>query len=348
MARGLFPPGRAPLVNYTWKEWLEDNGVIVFNAGVMPGSTEKYEFFETAADSNEAISTTDWTAQTFTVGTLGTNEGFYVTKIRIDGDTSPGAIRAQIQETTAGVPNGTVLATFNDAPVLINSGATEWYEYDLSMIMSETAKLLASGVYALVLFGVGAASVGENTSGGYAGGSKYDSADTGGSWTIDTGRELLFQILGTPKNPYMLSSSSFTSSVAATTLRTSANANDYAALGNINFEGKINKAAIIEGNARVNFILTPGVDISNYYAVVELYHVRGAVETKIGDGETWSNAATTGIEMELTKTTVKSGDFIKLKFITFYQEASATATTTLKLSHDGTNLTLQLPFKTDL
>ena len=348
----LFPPGREVVASFNFIEFLQGNGIITFHGAVMPGKTKKYERFE-SADGSESITTTNWTAQTFTIGTTGDNEDFFPTKLRLSSNVSLiDSIIVEIQETTANKPNGTVVMGFNTTPIkIIENGSNDVYEYDLSNAKSGSVKLSAGTKYAIVIrAAAGTQNIQFDSSGGYSGGSKYDSANSGGSWTIDSGADIYFEIHGTTKNPYLLTSvSGITSSISSSVIQNlNDSATSFSELGNISFEGKINKSAIIEGDALINFTLAGGANIEAWYAVVELYHIRGAIETKIGEAESWTNAAATGIEMELTRTIIAPGDKIKLKMILNYIETTASVNTTITLSHSGSNLTLLLPFKTDI
>lgn len=348
----MFPPRRVPTVNYNWSEFLEGNGIITFYGSLQPGKTTKYEYFEGPRDSTKAHGMdTIWTAQTFAIGTLGANEAFYPTKIWIDLPTDTSAYLA-IEETTAGEPNGTRVATFYSAGKTIistNGSNPEWYEFDITDSDTPNIKLSASTTYALVIYREGGAiALGFDSSGTYAGGAKYDSVNSGGTWTEDSGADVLFAIRGSTKNPFILTTANVTSSRGSTAGRATANATQLTELLNVSFEGKINKSAIIDGDAIVNFTTAEGSNIETTQVLLELYHVSGATETKIGEAESWINPTASGVEMELTRTTVKSGDKIKLKFILYYTESAYDQNTTFSLSHSGANLALHLPFKTDL
>jgi len=349
---GIFGERRGPTVMYDWLEFLEGNGMVRLYGAIMPSKSEKYEYFETVSDNTENVTQTGWVAQTFTVGTLGTDEDFYVTEVYIDCDTSPSNAILEIQETTSGEPNGTVLARFGNATKLISKAneTIEWEGWDLADLETGPAKLSSGTMYALVMYygGAGSWDAGYHSSGTYTGGAKWDSADSGANWTEDSGADMLFRVYGCSKNPYILTSGSITSSLATSTMKPTDDAAQFTEAGSYSFEGKINKSAIINGDALVNFTLAKGSNVQNYYADVELYHVSGGSETKIGEAKSWIDATATGVEMELTRTKVKAGDTVKLKFILYYVEPTADTNTTLALSHSGSNLKIDLPFKTDL
>ncbi len=352
--RSPINPEREPTVNFTWREFLEANGIITFNGALLPGKTEDFEKFEGPRNGVKSISGNNlWTAQTFTVGNTGTDADFYPTKIWLDCPIGGSVFKIEVQEVTAGEPNGSVLATFNSTGLEISPAASSpgWWEWDIADSDTPNLKLSAATQYALVIYRDSGTTdeLGFHSAGSYTGGEKLDSTNSGGAWTVDSGADLLFIIKGSTKNPYILTSvGSITSSKASTVVVAAANATQFTELFNVSFEGKINKSAIIQGDAIVNFTLAKGGDMKAMRGNLELYHVRGATETKIGESEAWTNDTATGVEMELTRTVIKAGDTIKLKFILYYIEASFTTGSTITLSHSGSNLTLQLPFKTDL
>ncbi len=349
----IYGERREPTVNFTWQEFLEANGIVTFNGALLPGKTEVFESFTDTRDSEQVLNDdAKWAAQTFTVGNTGTDADFYPTKIW--ADVPNGAdMKLQIEETTAGVPNGTVLAKFKNTSTAVSIGGSSplWREWDIADSDTPNLKLSSATKYALVWMreGAGSENIGFDSSGTYGGGAKYDSINSGTDWAEDVGADCLFQVIGSTKNPYILTSiGSITSSKSTTVVLATANASQFTELFNVSFEGKINKSAIIKGDAIVNFTLAKGADIEESLAVIELYHVRAGVETKIGEAEAWTSDTATGVEMELTQTTVKNGDTIKLKFILSYIETAIGVASTITISHSGSNLKLQLPFKTDL
>lgn len=129
-----------------------------------------------------------WGAQTFTVGTLGANENFNVSSVKIRGSTtgSPsGVITVSIRATSAGLPTGGDLCSGTTS---FPSG-TEWKE----ITMSPSYKLNKSTKYALVVRATSADHSNyfgwtyNYTGGSYTGGEVCTSTDSGSSWTANSG-----------------------------------------------------------------------------------------------------------------------------------------------------------------
>lgn len=359
MAAGVITAGRNPNISYDWLEFLKGWGMVAFYGVVLPHQTEAYEYMEHARDATKSQdATTKRTAQTFTVGTTGDNEDFYVEKIWLDLISNQGSVRVLIEETTAGVPNGTIIgrfATGGAAQISENAGGNpnpEWWEFDINTAGGEI-KLGAGTTYALIICQDAAAAVGIGTysADAYAGGGKYDSINSGVDWTPDAGVDCLFKIYGSIRSPYVLSSTNITSAVIATTryLEAGEESTQWSELFNVSFMGQINKSAIIQGDAIINFTRTKGADLKALYTTFKLYHIdKAGAETLIGEADGLSGSGTSGVEMEMTRTKISPGEFVKLKCALYYTEENVAANSYATLAHGGSDLVLHLPFKTDL
>ena len=128
-----------------------------------------------------------WKAQTFTVGTTGSNETFKVThiKLKFDGEASPGEVTVGIRAVDGeGKPDGDDLAVgYIDGNSLPKSG------YETIVIgLNKPCILNANTQYAIVVRAVDGDSDNEiwwtyNDSNPYSGGQYWTSDDSGESWT---------------------------------------------------------------------------------------------------------------------------------------------------------------------
>lgn len=346
----LFQRGSAILPSYNWQDILSGNGYVTFNGGLLPSKESTYESYTTGDDSGGTITDSDREAQTFTIGTTGTDEDFYIHKIRI-GANGTTDIAVQIQETTSGEPNGTVKIEIQGGLIYDSTGTANWREFHMETAITNDGEALTAGTqYAVVVYRFSGSSSRnaryDNGDGAYSGGQRLTSADSGGSWSAQTGDDLIFEIVGSTINPLILSTATFTSSATTTILKREVAETAHTELGQLNFEGIFNKSAIIKGTAIVNGTISDSAD--THYTKVEIYHVRGATETKIGEGTTAINETAIGIQAELTQTTVRPGDKIKLKLIFYYRDSGTNASITVNHNPAGTTLKLHLPFKVDL
>ncbi len=344
------------IASVDWVDFVTGNGYVQLYGGVMPSSLATYESYTTGddTDSTDADNAGNWIAQTFTVGNTGANSDFYVTKIRIKSSNATfGATSTlEIQETTAGEPNGTIKLKIVGITKVIEGGASDWWEFDLTDAVQNDGEALVAGTqYAFVYYKTAAGSedIRMDSNGTYTGGVHLITADSGANWTVQTGDDLIFEIKGNLVNPYTLSTETFTSSYLTTTVDTDTASTDVdTEVGRVVFETAFNKTAIIDGTAFVNYQYTTSANEA-LVSEVELWHVRGTTETKIGDAESFLDDKTPSVKMDLTRTTVLPRDKIKLKIILKNKEVTA-ADVAMTLLHDpntaGNEVILRLPFKT--
>jgi len=164
----------------------------------------KREWYIAGDDAEEDIYGGHWTAQTFTIGTTGVNQAFNITSIKIFGDrthpnVTPSNMYAAIKAVDGdGKPTGNDLSTG-----VISANAWQTIPVWHTINMSE-CELAAGTQYALILKSPSSDSYNCNewrfdtSAGSYAGGSRLWSTDSGASWNLESGDDMLFEIWGEP------------------------------------------------------------------------------------------------------------------------------------------------------
>ncbi len=170
----------------------------------------KYEWFVENDSDYHYVNSNDWKAQTFSVGTLGDNESFRVTSVKLklfrDG-ADVGDVVVSIRATDVdGKPTGDDLSngTFNGND-LTASDSGEWREVNLSSyVLSPSTK------YAVVVRINGSSDIGlryYSGDSGYGGGNVAYSSNAGVGWSAYSETDYMFEVLGTnktyPNNPYL-------------------------------------------------------------------------------------------------------------------------------------------------
>ena len=155
------------------------------------------EELKTGEDTDAGISDTQWKSQTFTVGTVGEAIDFNITNIKIKAYRfgSPGTCTVSIKATSGGEPSGDDLSTGTfDGDSITTSSSGEWIDVSMSDYTLE------NGVtYAIVIRSSESVPTVVNwlcdTDEGYAGGTGYQSADSGDSWA-SLSLDFLFEVDG--------------------------------------------------------------------------------------------------------------------------------------------------------
>lgn len=152
-----------------------------------------YEHYNAGNDS-EYDNSEDDIAQTFTVGTVGSNEEFELDsiKLRLRQFASSGNITISIFATSGGAPTGSAISTGTiDASTITTSAGGDWYEASMS-----SATLSASTTYAIAVMNATANVKWQRdaSSPTYAGGSMY--TGFGGSWFAASGSDFMFEVYG--------------------------------------------------------------------------------------------------------------------------------------------------------
>ena len=171
-------------------------------------SAERYEYYNTNDDSVTGTGLgAIWKSQTFTVGTVGTNEDFLITNIsvKIYRVGSPGTCLFSIRAVNGtGYPTGTDLTTANySCNSLTTSSPGVW----INVTVNESIILDTSTSYALIIrtsAGDGSNYIlwrVDDTSSTYTGGTRYSTPDSGVNWNEENpgaSNDAMFEIFGTP------------------------------------------------------------------------------------------------------------------------------------------------------
>lgn len=360
---GLFPPGREQLFNFTFSDYVNDAAYLTFYGTFVRNGRTLYESFTTTPDSSEAISVADRTAQTFTVGATGSNQDFYPTEICFQvasgNDTT---LILELQETTAGVPNGTVLARWYDDAITSEPIIANRYKclVEDAAYMPNVLKLSASGVYALVFYegGAGSVTIGYLDAGGYSGGSKYDSADSGANWTIHSGRDIYFEIYGATSNPYrLIHTSAGVPSDVLDSFRTFAttSASTLTSFGKFFFDLPFHNSVVIRGDAYL-IVNSTATNIDYKQWTCTLYHVNSSgTETSLSSVSGIIGDVDCTFVLPISIQKFSSGEILRLCLDPKYiddQNPARTFSDGLTLLHDpdtaANRLTLILPIKSEV
>lgn len=154
------------------------------------------DYYAELPDNAEVVYGTDWTAQTFTAGSGYPASGASFRAYRVG---NPGLVTISLRAVAAGLPSGADLAsgskTGNDFTTWTGG---DWY--DIAFTANYT--LVSGTTYAIVVRAV--AGDANNyialrflDTGGYDGGQKCDSANSGVAWAADAGADTLFSTITT-------------------------------------------------------------------------------------------------------------------------------------------------------
>ncbi len=154
-------------------------------------------YYNAGDDASLALYTVNWEAQTFT--TVGAITATSV-KFLLFRTGSPGNITVSIREVAAGVPTGADIDSstgVTDIDGITTESSGDWVEFTFS----SPIELNATTIYALCIRGGSGLSNRpniryDNGIGGYAGGNRVNSANSGASWTSRT-QDSLFEVWGT-------------------------------------------------------------------------------------------------------------------------------------------------------
>lgn len=157
------------------------------------------DYYNTGDGANAAFGSARWIAQTFTAG-----NGYSISSIKLklwrDPSNNPGTITISIRATTAGLPTGAdldgVSGTTDGNTLPTTQGTAEWREITLS----SSIELTSSVMYAIVMrcSGVNPSCNcrDDASSPAYANGTYNYSNNSGSSWTIFSGADLMFETWG--------------------------------------------------------------------------------------------------------------------------------------------------------
>jgi len=158
-----------------------------------------YEYYDTGEDGETSFGGAVWRGQTFTIGTVGTNEAHNITsvKLKLYKRGTGSDVTAHIRATASGLPTGADLATStvrDGTAFLTTPGQLEELVFPTPFTAQPSVK------YAVILSAVTTASIGHRwdaTSPSYTGGSLVNSSDSGGTWGADASKDLIFYEYGT-------------------------------------------------------------------------------------------------------------------------------------------------------
>lgn len=248
---------------------------------------------------------------------------------------------AEIQTTSGGEPTGVKLGTYNlDENDNTNDA---WVSGTGNRL-----RLKKDVVYALVI-------VPQNSSGGralnyradgssptYAGGSVGTSNDSGSTWTMDTGKDLFFRIIGGSANPYIIfPATGIISDAASTSIGSLESQAVDDILVDLDFDFEVQNTIGVKGLALLK--ITNSISTITGYIVANLIRFDGTTETTIA---TTTGRVTSGeqlLKLDITSlNSVKRGDTLRLN-IQF--KADSVSTGSASLNHSGNDLILYLPTK---
>jgi hypothetical protein len=157
------------------------------------GPSGEYESYTTGQDGYGSVwSTAIVIAQTFTPTLSHRIDYVYIYALRVG---TPGNIKIDIYATSAGKPTGSVLAT---------SGNVSANGFDTSFSWQKISLISGYNLSALTMYAIVVSKIvtdadnyvrwgDDGTSPTYSGGTYVYSIDTGSTWTISTGDDLLFK-----------------------------------------------------------------------------------------------------------------------------------------------------------
>jgi hypothetical protein len=164
---------------------------------VVSAADVRYEYYDSQVNSKSFYDVT-WSAQTFRIGTVGENKSFFLSNISLylnkTGSPAGNFTVGLRAVNSSGDPTGADLVNYSVNATSI-SGA-KWYNFS----MTSTA-LDKGGKYAIVFRLAGGDGSNKivaygNFASAYAGGNDYDSGNSGSTWSINTARDISFQVFG--------------------------------------------------------------------------------------------------------------------------------------------------------
>ena len=354
MVGELFPPRREPVKSYDFADFLTNQKYVTLYGGLLPKENDSISECIDVDDSDEATTTIDWTAQTFTPTT-----NLFLREIWFRSDVNN--IVVQIEETTLGKPNGTVLAVWTNQDSWPNPTGTgfnaleRFWKVEEAAYLKEGAPYLVAGTTYAIVFHQHTSSSNDvryKAAGTHAG-KKYDSANSGVDWTEDVGADIYFKVRGSTTNPFCLLTSSFTTTATSTTFSCLHEpAASLTTLGILTFDSKFEISAIIEGD----IIIQAKTEITGGLDHTEIswhsYHVNiSNTETLMGTSKAYLGE---GVRINVGMTKFKKGESLRLKIEPKYfddDNPAKDADDGVKINYDpetaGNELKVKIPFKTD-
>jgi len=339
--------------SFDFVDILRGNSYLTLNGGYANREGTTYESYTTGEDANLDAVAGNWVAQTFTVGNTGDNVDFWVTHVKLKmSNISTFDLVITIQEVDGtGKPNGTILAQKTLTATEIK-GVNDWVTFSLED--GGTAKLEAGTKYAIVLDPNGTTRLRvDDSAPTYTGGNILESGNGGATWTADTGADLMFEVIGSLKNPLTLFTQSFTSVPNSNAILIEASSTElFADRGNLDLDLEINKTATVEGLAimEVKGALS-GTDVWMYY-VNEIYHVDSdGVETLLGTAQSTTGYHETSLTLDtttgldLTRKRFKRGEILRIR-INAYAKLEGFGSGSPPITFTWSDFRALIPFRT--
>lgn len=334
--------------NYDYNSIIQGQTYIDFyGLQTVGGVPEIQENYETGGDGYEgrSESSTNIICQTFTTG----SNDIYISSISLYGyDNGAGAptprapyAKIQIQATTAGEPNGSVLATGTNIDF---SNSLSWKTSTFTSI-----KLDASTTYAIVIeVDDPSPATGtcyfrsDGSSPSYAGGSFGTSSDSGSNWNMDTTTDLYFRVSGVTDSGYIIFPAS---GIASNNNSTAWSVNPAGAdekMVDVDFDFIMQHTIGIKGLALLEIEDT--LASVNGYLVCDLVKVdKNKTEDVIASTTAPQDSGVQLLSFYIPDLyIIQEGETLRLN-VKMYSSASGSGTWTL--NHDGSDLTLHLPAK---
>lgn len=155
------------------------------------------EYYDTGDDIITVVYATNWRGQTFT-----DVDGFDLTRVSIKACRvgSPGDVTMDIMATTAGKPSGAILGTVDvNANGWTTDAGGDWYNFDF-----ETPVTIPAATMCAIVLSIPAGNAAnhiwwrDDQSGTtYTGGTYVYSSNSGSTWTISSGGDLMFRTYST-------------------------------------------------------------------------------------------------------------------------------------------------------
>ncbi len=355
------------LVNFDFKDILRGQSYIEFFAeSAIPGTEAVQTGYDENDDGNvtNPSSSGDRMCQTFTLA-----EETWIIGISLKwdiGDT--GTATVKLEDTTGGEPNNNVLDALNFTGLPTFGDAATFIRRNFN-----TPRRLDAGTYALVIpTEINNTRVrADLTSPEYTGGSFGTTENTGATWSMDTGKDMMFRIYGYSKNPFILFPTEETSKWTSIVFPSSQLIATETLIGKTDFDLEVGKSMLIEGRALADITwkiilnsVTGAINEFKGFMKISLKKWNGITETLIGSTETEtidlrsssseqiSTQTADIMSIECVRTNLKKGDVLRLTVEALVDAQSRNGTPPNDSQGDSMEIvtfpTIKIPFKADI
>lgn len=352
-----FSSNREILANYDFTDVLRGHVFeTVYCSAAFPKATV-YESYITGDDTDNIPTSTTFFAQTFTIGTTGTDEDFWChgVELFIDGSGANSSMTVSIQAVDgSNKPDGIDL-TFGS---FIHDLNTTPHFHRMSF--SKPAKLSSATQYAIVVIGNNSDRWrSDNSSPTYPGGEFGTSTDSGATWTMDANKDFLFKVLGDTIPSLTFFQRDLQNADSFQT-------DDPAGAGPVNYTQQftqdiamiIGKSTNLQGplifQVPINVATMGSNNQVDFYYNFELVKNSGGTETSIGTSSSKATSATTtGTTNFLSRIDIgtiahfKENDELILR-VTFFMKVNDTSSTGAEFKIEFKDIWMDIPFKTDI